>query len=58
MGFGWNKKIARAIGRAESSVSEVINGRRRDRQIEVAVARRLRMKVDDAFPPKDDEAAA
>jgi hypothetical protein len=52
-------QIAQRTGRAKSHVSSVIHGHRRDRRVEVAVARLLRLPVDEVFPPpRDQEAAA
>lgn len=51
LGHGAVKEIATATERAEGHVSMVINGKRRDRVVEVAVARRLQMPVDEVFEP-------
>ncbi len=56
--FGALSEIAVATDRTLGHVSQVVSGLRRDRKVEVAVARRLRMKVEDVFAPKDSEAAA
>lgn len=50
-------QIASRTGRAKSHVSSVIHGHRRDRRVEVAVARLLRLPVDDVFPPARETAA-
>lgn len=50
LSFGDSAEIARRKGKARSYVSEVLNGKRRDREIEVAIARKCRVKVADAFP--------
>lgn len=50
LGHGAVKEIATATKRSEGHVSQVINEKRRDRVVEVAVARRLQMPVDEVFP--------
>lgn len=52
LGWGGLTKIAKATGYTKGHVSQVINGLRRHRKVEVAVARRLREKADDVFPPE------
>jgi len=52
LGHGAAKKIAEATDRSESHVSMVINEKRRDRVVEVAIARRLQMPVDEVFEPE------
>lgn len=63
---GAQKKIAAAIGVPEPTVSNVITGayrprtgkgRKTLRRVQVAVARALRMKVEEVFPPEQIEAA-
>jgi hypothetical protein len=64
---GDQKKIAAAAGVPEPTVSNVITGayrprtdrgRRTQRKVQVAVARFLRMRVDEVFPPTSDTALA
>jgi hypothetical protein len=50
LGHGCVSRIAAQTGRTIGHVSQVINGLRRDRKVEVATARKLRMKVDEVFP--------
>lgn len=50
LGHGAATEIAKKLGKDQSHVSRVILGERRDREVEVVVARRLRMRVVDAFP--------
>lgn len=50
LGHGGVTAIAKKTGFSVNYVSEVINGRKRNRKIEVATARKLRVKVADAFP--------
>jgi hypothetical protein len=47
---GGVSRIAEKLGVKVSAVSMVLNGHRRNRAIEVAIARMLRMKVADVFP--------
>ena len=58
LGHGAVKEIAEATDRSEGHVSQVINGKRRDRVVEVAVARRLQMPVDEVFEPEVKGVAA
>lgn len=58
LGHGAVKEIAAATGRSEGHVSQVINGKRRDRVVEVAAARRLQMSVDEVFEPQTSAAVA
>lgn len=58
LGHGAVSEIARREKQPISVVSEVLNGRRRNRKVEVAIARRLRMRHADVFPPRDEEIAA
>lgn len=44
------KEIAAETGRSPSQVSRVINGKRRDPEVEPVIARRLRTSVRNAFP--------
>lgn len=62
--FGVQKEIALAAGVSRSLVSAVVNGtvnpttpegRRRHRRIKVLVARKLGLRVDEAFPPASNE---
>ncbi len=55
--FGALSEIAASTDRTLGHVSQVVSGLRRDRKVEVAVARKLRMKVEDVFPPKGQVAA-
>ena len=50
LGYGAAKQIAVATGRSEGHVSQVLSGKRSDRKVEVAVARRLQMPVAEVFP--------
>ncbi len=50
LGHGAATKIAKKLGKDQSHVSRVILGERSDREVEVVIARKLRMKVTDAFP--------
>lgn len=50
LGWGGITRIAAATLTTKGHVSQVVNGLRRHRKVEVAVARRLRAKVDDVFP--------
>jgi hypothetical protein len=50
LGHGAATEIAKKLGKDQSHVSRVILGERRDREVEVAVARRIRTRVVDAFP--------
>jgi lambda repressor-like predicted transcriptional regulator len=43
-------KVARALGKDLSSVSRVNRGQRRSQGIEAAIARRLGLSVEEAFP--------
>lgn len=58
LGHGAVKDIATTTERSEGHVSQVINGKRRDRVVEVAVARRLQMPVDEVFEPAKQKAVA
>jgi hypothetical protein len=58
LGHGAVKEIAQATQRSEGHVSQVINGKRRDRVVEVAAARRLQMPVDEVFEPVQQKAVA
>jgi len=50
LGHGGVTEIAKKTGRSVAYASEVISGKKRNREIEVATARKLRVKVADAFP--------
>jgi hypothetical protein len=50
LGHGAATRIAKKLGKAQSHVSRVILGERSDREVEVVVARKLHMRVVDAFP--------
>jgi hypothetical protein len=50
LGHGGGKLIAKREKKSLSYVSQVLNGRRRNRKIEVAIARRLGLPVDKVFP--------
>lgn len=58
LGHGAVKAIAEATELSEGHVSMVISGKRRDRVVEVAVARRLQMPVDEVFVPQDSTVTA
>ncbi len=47
LGFGGQKRIAQSLGLSEGHVSQVLNERRTDRRVAVAVARRIRTKLTD-----------
>ena len=58
--FGAQKEIAEAEGVSKALVSEVVNGtsnpttpeaQRRHRRIQVRIARKLGLRVDEVFPP-------
>jgi transcriptional regulator with XRE-family HTH domain len=61
MPFGSQKEIAAETGLSRSLVSQVVNdtyrpvtpqGQRTMRRLQVRIARKLGMRVDEAFPPK------
>lgn len=58
LGHGAVKELAAATQRSEGHVSQVVNGKRRDRVVEVAVARRLQMPVDEVFESAAQRAVA
>lgn len=58
LGHGAVKEIAAATERSEAHVSRVVNGHRRDRVVEVAVARRLQLPVDAVFEAVAQKAVA
>lgn len=47
-------EIATKTGYSISLVSEVVGGKKRNRRIEIAVARKLKMRVDEVFAPEDE----
>lgn len=51
LGHGAVKEIADALGLSRPHVSQVLNGHRRDRKVEVAAARKLGKPVDEVFEP-------
>jgi len=53
LGHGGAAEICRRTGRSATHVSYVLRGERRDRKVEVAVARKLGKPVDEVFPPLD-----
>jgi hypothetical protein len=64
---GAGKEIAIEAGVSEALVSRILGGsflpttpkgRATERRIQVRIARKLGMKVDDVFPPKTEPAAA
>lgn len=57
LGHGAVREIAKRTGKSESHTSHVINGNRRDRKIEVAVARMVGRPVDEVFGPEQAEPA-
>jgi hypothetical protein len=57
LGWGGVTRVAAATETTKGHVSQVINGLRRHRKVEVAVARRLRAKVEDVFPVQQQNAA-
>lgn len=67
MPYGAQLEVARQEGVAESYVSAVMNGdvrpkteptRKKLRRVQVALARKLGVTVDEAFPPDDAPVAA
>lgn len=63
LGYGAQKEIAQELGRgfSEATVSRVMNEKdgstvtpEKARRVRVAIARRLRMPVDEAFPAASD----
>lgn len=56
LGYGAATEIAKKLKNKDGKplsvghVAQVLNGQRHDRDVEVAAARRLRMKVEEAFP--------
>jgi len=58
LGHGGVKEIAERVGLSHPHVSQVLNGRRRDRKVEVAIARKLNRPVDEVFEPVQAEAVA
>lgn len=56
LGFGCVTALADQTNRNKGHVSHVLNRKRRDRKVEVAAARKLRMRVDELFPPVAAEA--
>lgn len=55
LGFGAIRKTAKKVGCSEALVSAVVNDKAPNtalvRRVKVALARRMKMRVDDAFPP-------
>jgi hypothetical protein len=49
--YGAVTEVANRIGVSRSLVSEVIRGTRRNRNVEVALARVMKLPVDEAFGP-------
>ena len=58
LGHGGAKEIARRVGKSAPQVSEVIAGRRRDRAVEVAIARKIGKPVAEVFEPDTVKAGA
>ena len=56
LGWGGVTRLAKATGTTKGHVSQVINRLRRDRKVEVAAARRIRVRVDEVFPPQQSAA--
>lgn len=50
LGWGAVTRIAKDTGTTKGHVSQVINRKRRHRKVEVVVARRLHVRVDELFP--------
>lgn len=48
---GAMKEVAKRTGRTLGHVSEVVRGNRRDRKVEVAIARAVGKPVDEVFEP-------
>jgi hypothetical protein len=55
---GAGRSIAKRCRRAESHVSEVIAGHRRDPVVEKEVARRMKLSVEEAFGPMPEREKA
>lgn len=51
LGHGALKKIAKRTERSPGHVTHVVAGHRRDKRVEKEVARRLKLPVDEVFPP-------
>jgi hypothetical protein len=51
LGHGVLRSIARRTERSTGHVSRVIHGVRRDARVEKEIARRLKLPVEDVFPP-------
>jgi hypothetical protein len=58
LGHGGAAVICRRTKRSPAHVSYVIRGLRRDRKVEVAIARFLRRPVDELFETEDGTVAA
>ena len=58
LGHGGAAAICRRTKRSPAHVSYVIRGLRRDRKVEVAIARRLKLPVDVVFAPEEKAVAA
>lgn len=56
LGRGGAAVIVRRTKKSTTQVHEVIHGRRRDRRVEVAIARFIRRPVDDVFEPEQSPA--
>jgi predicted XRE-type DNA-binding protein len=62
--YGFQREIARKLDVQESQVSRVMNDEvhgispLRVRRIRVAIARKLRMRVDEVFPSDETQSAA
>ncbi len=54
LGHGGAAEICRRTARSATHVSQVVRGLRRDRRVEVAVARKLGKTVDEVFPPRSE----
>lgn len=50
LGRGFGKFAAAKTGTKPGHVSQVLSGKRPDRDVERLAARRLRMKIEDLFP--------
>lgn len=56
LAYGATAEIADKLELTRGHVSQVVNGKRRDRRVEVAVARKVGRPVRDVFPALEQEA--
>lgn len=57
LGWGGVRRVAEETETTKGHVSQVINRTRRHRKVEVVVARKCRVRVDELFPPDKKSAA-